>query len=51
MRDVQEMFRCCNEAYDLVVTFGGGWIVGLDDHRGLSNLADSMFTQYNRNLE
>ena len=39
---VQETFRCCTEGHGLLGTIGDRWIVGLDDLRHFSNLADSM---------
>ena len=39
---VQELWRCGTEGYALVGNIGGRWMVGQDDHKGLSNLNDSM---------
>ena len=34
-RSIQETFRCCTEGHGLVGNIGDGWMVGLDDLRGL----------------
>ena len=34
-RGIQETFRCCTEGHGLVGNIGDGWMVGLDDLRGL----------------